>query len=73
MSIFRALGLGVFLLVLQLMVPSVSHQLERTILSFLRAGETSMNMASQMAGTTAAFSTPSTPLTLPYATPPTMF
>lgn len=65
MSIFRAIGLGITILVLQLLVPHIFSQLERTAIAFLQAGETSANVGSQIAGTAAALPGSQGPLMLP--------
>lgn len=65
MSIFRAIGLGITILVLQLLVPHIFAQLERTAIAFLEAGETSAHVGSQIAGTAAALPGSSGPLMLP--------
>jgi hypothetical protein len=45
MRIFRALGLGVFLLVLANAMPEVFHALEATVLAFLHATQTVFEQA----------------------------
>ncbi len=67
MSIFRALGLGVTILVLQLLVPVIFSQLQNTIIAFLKAGEVSAIVGSQIAGSAGAiqFSNLNTPPALP--------
>ena len=65
MSVFRALGFGMCILVLQLMIPLIFAQLESTIIAFLRAGEISANVGSQIAGTSGSLSHPPEPLVLP--------
>ncbi|MDB5265695.1 MAG: hypothetical protein JWM39_408 [Parcubacteria group bacterium] len=54
MSIFRAFGLGVTILILQLLVPVIFSQLQNTIVAFLKAGEVSANVGSQIAGAASA-------------------
>lgn len=49
MSIFQALGLGVLILVLQSLVPTVLTQLESTTLAFLRGAEVSAVAATYLA------------------------
>ncbi|HEV7121741.1 MAG TPA: hypothetical protein VGN56_02870 [Candidatus Paceibacterota bacterium] len=54
MPIFRAFGLGITILILQLLVPVIFSQLQNTIIAFLKAGEVSANVGSQIAGSAAA-------------------
>lgn len=63
MPIFRAIGLGIFLLVLQLLVPSIFAQLQKTLVAFLYAGEAASNTAAVIVGSTPSLSLD--PLTLP--------
>ena len=49
MSIFQALGLGVLIIVLQSLVPTVLTQLESTALAFLRGAEVSALAATSLA------------------------
>lgn len=67
MPIFRAFGLGITILILQLLVPIIFSQLQDTIIAFLKAGEVSANVGSQIAGTAGAiqFSNLNVPPTLP--------
>lgn len=68
MPIFKALGLGILLLVLQCFLPAVLHQAEATILAFLRGAEVSANQATNLAASVGTLSTSGT-LRLPQATP----
>lgn len=67
MPLFRAFGLGVTLLILQLLVPPVFSQLEDTAIAFLKAGQISANVGSQIAGSAGALEFSNTPLALPRA------
>lgn len=69
MPIFRALGLGIFLLVTSLIVPSVFSQLQKTAIAFLHAGEVSADTASSIAGSAASIPLSHDPLRLPAARP----
>ncbi|KND50471.1 MAG: hypothetical protein AB202_02335 [Parcubacteria bacterium C7867-007] len=72
MPIFRALGLGILILILQLLVPTIFLQLQSTIIAFLNAAEISATVGSQLAGSAGSISGTipgsSDPLTLPRAT-----
>lgn len=68
MPIFRAFGLGIAILMLQLLVPVIFSQLQDTIIAFLKAGEISANVGSQIAATAGALpfsSSGSAPPSLP--------
>ena len=67
MPIFRAFGLGIAILILQLLVPVIFSQLQDTIIAFLKAGEVSANVGSQIAGSAGAlqFSSFNAPPSLP--------
>lgn len=67
MPIFRAFGLGITILILQLLVPSIFSQLQKTIISFLQAGEVSAHVGSQIAGSAGALQFSDEPLALPSA------
>lgn len=67
MPIFRALGLGIVILILQLLVPVIFIQLQSTIIAFLKAGEVSANVGTQTAGSAAALPISHEPLMLPRA------
>lgn len=68
MSLFRAVGLGATILVLQLLVPTIFSQLQTTIVAFLKAGEISANVGSQLAGSAGAlqFSNSGSPPAFPH-------
>lgn len=68
MPIFRALGLGVLILVLQALAPRIFDQTERTTIAFLRGAELSALAAASLA-------TDATPGSLPrsYSTTPSSF
>jgi hypothetical protein len=65
MPIFRAFGLGITILILQLLVPLIFSQLQNTIIAFLQAGEISAHVGSQIAGSAGALQFSSAPPTLP--------
>ncbi|MDB5237550.1 MAG: hypothetical protein JWL88_652 [Parcubacteria group bacterium] len=67
MPIFRAFGLGITILVLQLLVPLIFSQLQTTIIAFLKAGQISADVGSQLAGSAGAlpYSSFNAPPTLP--------
>lgn len=67
MPIFQALGLGILILVLQFLAPTVLHQGEATVLAFLRGAEISATTATNLAAS-ANLSSPGT-LRLPRALP----
>ncbi|KND49337.1 MAG: hypothetical protein AB203_02980 [Parcubacteria bacterium C7867-008] len=68
MPIFRAFGLGITILILQLLVPTIFSQLQDTIIAFLNAAEISAYVGSQIAGSAGTIQSSRTPLTLPSAT-----
>lgn len=68
MAIFKAIGLGILILVLQSLVPTFFSQLEATTLAFLRGAEVSANVATGLAAS-AASATESTHSTLLRPTP----
>jgi hypothetical protein len=65
MPIFRAFGLGIAILILQLLVPLIFSQLQDTIIAFLEAGEISAHVGSQIAGSAGALQFSHEPLALP--------
>jgi hypothetical protein len=66
MSIWNAIGLGVLIIVLRLLAPTVLTQGESTAVSFLKGAEVSAQVASSYAAQAAALGTPATP---PFALP----
>jgi hypothetical protein len=67
MPIFRAFGLGITILILQLLVPVIFSQLQNTIVAFLKAGEVSAQVGTQLAGSASAITVSHEPLMLPRA------
>ena len=65
MPIFQALGLGILILVLQSLAPTVLYQTESTLLAFLRSAELSANMATSLVASVGS----TEPLRLPSALP----
>jgi hypothetical protein len=65
MPIFRAIGLGIVIIILQLTVPSIFAHLQTMIISFLDAGEVSAHIGAQLAGSAGSFSMNHEPLLLP--------
>ena len=68
MPIFKAIGLGILILVLQSSAPEVLHQLETTTLAFLHGAEISATVATSLAASASSLTTPGT-LRLPRALP----
>ncbi|HEX5774514.1 MAG TPA: hypothetical protein VFY28_00950 [Candidatus Paceibacterota bacterium] len=69
MPVFRALGLGIAIIVLRFLVPAIFNELEATIIAFLSAARTSLDAASGLAASVG--NTSSVPLFLPPSgTPP---
>lgn len=68
MPIFKAIGLGILILVLQTSAPKVLHQLETTTLAFLLGAEISANAATNLAASTSSLTLPGT-LRMPRALP----
>lgn len=64
MPIFRAIGLGVLIIVLKFLVPSIWNELEAVIIAFLHGARVSADLATNLAGAGGAS------LSLPSATPP---
>ncbi len=54
MAIFKAIGLGILILVLQSLVPTIFSQLEATTLAFLRGAEVSASVATGLAASAAS-------------------
>jgi hypothetical protein len=70
MPVFRALGLGIAIVVLKFLVPAIFNELEATIIAFLSAARLSADAASGLAASVGSASS-SVPLLLPpSATPP---
>lgn len=70
MTIFRALGLLVLILVLQSMVPAIWSELEATIIAFLHGARISAGVATSIAAS-AGSTNLSVPLSaMPFTTPP---
>lgn len=60
MPIFRAIGLGIFFIIVSLMMPKVFSEGQQTIISFLEGARLSADTASRITAT-AAQSLPSSP------------
>jgi hypothetical protein len=75
MSVWNAIGIGIFILVLKCLAPAVLSQGESTATSFLKGAEVSAQVASGYAAAAAARGTPATaPFPLPQAGgPPKQF
>ncbi|MBU2159208.1 hypothetical protein KJ848_03440 [Patescibacteria group bacterium] len=69
MPILKALGLGVCILVLKLLVPQIFTELEQTALIFLRGAQTSALVATDLAASVGTIEFSQEPLVLPQATP----
>ncbi|CAN5738010.1 hypothetical protein BH11PAT2_BH11PAT2_00210 [soil metagenome] len=74
MPIFRAIGFGLLLIILRIMIPSVLSEGEQTAISFLHGARVSADTMSQIAGMASTtgpasvlLSTPLPPLTYPQA------
>ncbi|MEK7511092.1 MAG: hypothetical protein AAB582_02565 [Patescibacteria group bacterium] len=65
MPIFRALGLGVLILVLGWLVPNVLKELEATVIAFLHGARVSADAAAHLAATAE-----STPASIPLSALP---
>lgn len=59
MSIFRALGLGVFLLVLSIAMPKVARSLESAVVAFLQATQTVFEKAETLTASPSRLPVPS--------------
>ena len=68
MAIFKAIGFGILLLILQCFLPAVLHQAEATLLAFLRGAEVSANSATTLVASVGTLSKSET-LRLPQTTP----
>ncbi|MDB5190287.1 MAG: hypothetical protein JWN49_613 [Parcubacteria group bacterium] len=71
MPIFRAIGFGILLIILRIMIPSVLSEGEQTAISFLHGARVSADTMSQIAGTAGSASVSLSslpPLTYPQAT-----
>ncbi|MBU2103575.1 hypothetical protein KKD81_02425 [Patescibacteria group bacterium] len=69
MPILKALGLGVCILVLKLLVPQIFTELEQTALIFLRGAQTSALVATDLAASVGTIEFSQEPFVLPQATP----
>jgi len=54
MSIFKAIGFGIFIVTLRILIPSVLDEGERTAISFLHGARISADTASGIAASAAA-------------------
>ena len=54
MAIFKAIGLGILILVLQSLVPTIFSQLQATTLAFLKGAEVSATVATGLAASAAS-------------------
>jgi hypothetical protein len=54
MPIFSAVGLGIFIIVLETLAPALWTTLEHALISLLQGADMSVNIAAQIAGTAAA-------------------
>ena len=68
MPIFKAIGLGILILVLQSSLPKVLHQAETTALAFLHGAEVSATAATNLAASASSLTTSGT-LRMPRALP----
>lgn len=68
MPVFSALGLGIAIIVLKLLVPVVFSHIESTAIAFLSGAETSATIATDLAASAGTIQT--RPSFLPSATPP---
>jgi len=55
MPIFKAIGFGIFIVTLRLLIPSVLDEGERTAISFLHGARVSADTASGIAASAASF------------------
>ncbi len=53
MPIFQAVGFGILIITLRVLVPAIFAQLETTIIAFLHGAQISATIASQLAATAA--------------------
>lgn len=58
MPIFSALGLGLLIIVLKMLVPAIFAQLSSTIIAFLHGAQVSADVATQLAASAAAAKLP---------------
>ena len=64
MPIFKAIGLGVFILILQFLVPALFEELEATVIAFLHGARISAEAASSLAASAGS--------TYPHSVPPSV-
>lgn len=72
MPIFRAIGLGIFIITLKLLLPNVLIEGEQTLIAFLQGAQASADIASNIAASanlSSSAGTAPSPLFLP-RTPP---
>ncbi len=69
MPIFQAIGLGICILVLKLLVPEILTELEHTALIFLKGAQTSALVATDLAASVGTVEFSQEPFVLPQATP----
>lgn len=65
MTFSRAIGLGIGIIVLKLLLPEVLSALEQTALAFLNGALVSANVATQLAGSAASVQISNEPFELP--------
>ncbi len=67
MAITRAIGLGVAIIVLKLLLPGVLTEIERTAVAFLRGASTSAEVATGLAASVGSVQILNEPFELPRA------
>ncbi|MBU2194815.1 hypothetical protein KJ894_02705 [Patescibacteria group bacterium] len=69
MPIFQAIGLGVCILVLKLLVPQILTEVEHTAIVFLKGAQLSAVVATDLVAGASAIQFSQEPFALPHATP----
>lgn len=68
MAFTKAIGLGVAIIVLKLLLPGVLTEIERTAVAFLKGASTSAEVATQLAASAGSIQISNEPFELPRAT-----
>jgi len=69
MPFFQAIGLGICILVLKFLVPTVLTEAEQTAIAFLKGAQVSASVATDLAASTGSIPLSNEPFVLPTATP----
>jgi len=69
MPFFQAIGLGICILVLKFLVPTVLTEAEATAIAFLKGAQVSASVATDLAASAGSIPLTNEPFILPHVTP----